>query len=420
MLELLPERYPRAPDKMARLTIRSVEAMKPKPTRQEIPDSFLPGLYLIQQPKPSGARSWAVRYRHQGVPRKLTLGSYPAIDLKAARHLAGKALRAVAEGRDPGREKILARAAKADSIDRIVEEFLERYVRRSTRPRTAHEYERLLRQHVLPRWRGHMVSEVSRRDVLDLLDRVVDGGAPIVANRVLAVVRKLFNWCVARDIIAASPCAGVKAPTAERTRDRVLSDDELRLVLQAANKIDYPFGALVKLLALTGQRRDEVARMRRTEVDLDKRLWTLPRERTKADRPHEVPLSNGALDILKAVPRVTGSPFVLTTNNGASPVSGFSKAKRRLDALLPADMPPWRLHDLRRSCASGLARLGVAVHITEAVLNHRSGAISGVAAVYNRYDYRVEKTEALQTWGRHIEALVSGKPAKVAHLRGKR
>jgi hypothetical protein len=119
---------------MARLTIRSVEAMKPKPTRQEIPDSFLPGLYLIQQPKPSGARSWAVRYRHQGVPRKLTLGSYPAIDLKAARHLAGKALRAVAEGRDPGREKILARAAKADSIDRIVEEFLERYVRRSTRP----------------------------------------------------------------------------------------------------------------------------------------------------------------------------------------------------------------------------------------------------------------------------------------------
>src|SRR5262245_7590009 len=135
-----------------RLTVKTVEAMKPGPARREIPDTFLPGLYLVQQP--SGAKGWAVRYRHQGVPRKLTLGAYPAIDLKTARALAGKALRAVAEGRDPGREKIEARAAKADSIDRIVEEFLERHERRSTRPRTAHETERLFRRNVLPRWHG--------------------------------------------------------------------------------------------------------------------------------------------------------------------------------------------------------------------------------------------------------------------------
>src|SRR5262249_52752960 len=160
--------------------------------------SFLPGLYLIQQP--SGAKGWAVRYRHQGVTRKHTLGSYPAIDLKAARTLASKALRAVAEGRDPGREKVLARTAKADSVERVVEEFFERHVRRSNRPRTAQETERLLRQHVLPRWRGRMVHEITRRDVLDILDRVVDGGAPIAANRVLAAVRKFFNWAIARDI----------------------------------------------------------------------------------------------------------------------------------------------------------------------------------------------------------------------------
>jgi integrase len=404
---------------MARLTIRSVEAMKPRPVRQEIPDSFLPGLYLIAQP--SGAKGWAVRYRHNGATRKLTLGSYPAIDLKAARELGAKALRAVAEGRDPGREKILARTAKADSVDRIVEDFLERHVRRSNRPRTAQETERLLRRHVLPRWRGRMVHDVTRRDVLEILDRVVDGGAPIAANRVLAAVRKFFSWCVARDIIAVSPCAGVKPPTAERARDRVLSDDELRLVWAAADKLGGTFGPLAKLLALTGQRRDEVARMRWDELDLDARLWTLPPARTKNNQPHEVPLSKAALAVLESVPRIAGSPFVLTTNGGASAASGYSKGRRRLDALLPADMPAWRLHDLRRTCASGLARLGINLPVIEKLLNHSSGSFAGIVGVYQKHSFADEKRAALEAWGNFVAALVGGKPAtKVVRLRGKR
>jgi integrase len=402
---------------MARLTIRSVEAMKPKAVRQEIPDSFLPGLYLIQQP--SGAKGWAVRYRHQGIPRKLTLGGYPALGLQDARKLGAKALRAVAEGRDPGREKVQARAAKADSADRIVEEFLDRHVRRSNRPRTAQETERLLRQHVLPRWRGRMVHEITRRDVLDVLDRVVDAGAPIAANRVLAAVRKFFNWCVARDIIAASPCAGVKPPTAERARDRVLSDDELKRVLQAADKVGGTFGPLVKLLALTGQRRDEVAQMRWDEVNIDKRLWALAPARVKNNQSHQVPLSAAALAVLEQLPRVAGSPFVLT-NGGASPASGYSKGKRRLDALLPADMPPWRLHDLRRSAASGMARLGVNLPVIEKVLNHASGSFAGIVGVYQKHSFANEKRAALEAWGRHVDSLISGKPAKVVRLREKR
>jgi integrase len=404
---------------MARLTNRSVEAMKPGSVRQEIPDSFLPGLYLIQQP--SGAKGWAVRYRHQGVPRKHTLGSYPALGLKDARELAAKALRSVAEGRDPGREKIQARAAKADSVDRIVEEFLERHVRRSNRPRTAEETERLLRQHVLPRWRGRMVHDITRRDVLDILDRVVDGGAPIAANRVLAAVRKFFNWCVARDILAASPCAGVKPPTAERSRDRVLTDDELRLVWAAAEKLGGTFGPLVKLLALTGQRRDEVARIKFEEINFYARLWTLPPARTKNNQPHEVPLSKPALAVLQRLPRTVESPFVLTTNGGASPASGYSKNKRRLDALLPADMPSWRLHDLRRTAASGMARLGVNLPVIEKVLNHASGSFAGIVGVYQRHSFADEKRHALEAWGNFVEALVEGKPAsKVVRLREKR
>ena len=289
-------------------------------------------------------------------------------------------------------------------------------MRRSNRPRTVQGTERLLRQHVLPHWRGRLMHEITRRDVLDILDRVVDGGAPIAANRVHAAVRKFFNWAVARDILAASPCAGVKPPTAERARDRVLSDVELRFVWQATDKLSGTFGPLVKLLALTGQRRDEVARMRWDELDLDARLWTLPAERTKNSKPHEIPLSNAALAALQNVPNIAGSPFVFATNGGASPVSGYSDGKRRLDALLPADMPAWRLHDLRRTCASGLARLGINLPVIEKVLNHSSGSFAGIVGVYQKHSFADEKRQALEAWGRHVDSLVSR--SKVARIRG--
>jgi integrase len=376
------------------LTVRAIEAIKPGQARREIPDAYMPGLYLVVQP--SGARSWAVRYRCAGRTRKHTLGVYPQIDLRAARELGGKALRAAAEGRDPAREKAQARSAKVDSIERVAAQFIDRHCKRSNRQRTAEETQRLLRLHVLPRWHGRMVHEITRRDVIDILDRVVDGGAPIAANRTFSAVRKMFNWAVARDIIALSPCAGVKPPTAERSRDRKLSDEELKLVWQAAGEIGWPFGTMVQMLILTGQRRDEVARMTWDEVDLGQRLWTLPRERVKNNEAHEVPLSDAAIAVLTALPHV--GAYVFTTN-GTSPSSGYSKGKRRLDALLPADMAPWRLHDLRRTCASGMAKLGIPVHVTEAVLNHRSGTISGIAAVYNRYEYQDEKARALEAWG---------------------
>src|SRR5262249_25944414 len=198
------------------LTARTIETIKPGAERREIADRHMPGLCLVLQP--SGAKSWAVRYRHAGTPRKHTLGSYPVIDLKSARGLASKALRAVAEGRDPGREKMQERTAKPDTVEAVARQFVERHCKRSNRPRTARETQRLLDLHVLPRWRGRLVRDIIRRDVLDLLDRVVDGGKPIAANRTLAAIRKMFNWAVARDIIAASPCAGVKPPTAERSR----------------------------------------------------------------------------------------------------------------------------------------------------------------------------------------------------------
>ena len=391
---------------MARaLTTRAVETTKPGQERREIPDRHMPGLYLVVQP--SGAKGWAVRYRHAGTPRKHTLGAYPAIDLKAARDLASKALRAVAEGRDPGREKIQERAAKPDTVETVARQFIERHCKRSNRPRTARETQRLLDLHVLPHWRTRLTREITRRDVLDLLDRIVDVGKPIAANRTFSAVRKMFNWAVARDIITASPCAGVKSPTAERSRDQSSSDSELRDVWHAANKVGGPFGALVQLLIVTGQRRDEVAQMRWAEIDLDGRLWTLAPARVKNDQPHDVPLSDSAIAILQVLPRI-GNEYVLTTN-GEAPSSNYAKNKHRLDALLPDDMPPWRLHDLRRTAASGMARLGVNLPIIEKVLNHSSGSFAGIVGVYQKHTFADEKRQALQNWGAFVDELVSGR-----------
>jgi integrase len=395
------------------LNVRTVESVKPAAERREIPDGLLPGLYLVIQP--SGSRSWAVRYRHHGHPCKYTIGRYPAIDLASARKLASAALRAVAEGRDPTQEKKQARPAKADDIETVAVQFIERHCNRSNRPRTAAETAHLLEQHVLPRLRGRSVREITRRDILDVLDRVVDNGAPISANRTLAAVRKLFNWAVSRDIIAVSPCAGVKPPTPERARDRVLSDDELVRVWRAAEKIGGPFGALVQLLALTGQRRDEVAGMRWDELDLEARLWTLPRGRVKTDQGHVVPLSAAAVTIISSIPRIAESPFVLTTN-GTAPSSGYSKGKRKLDALLPPAMLPWRLHDLRRTVASGMARLGINLPVIEKVLNHSSGSFAGIVSVYQKHSFADEKRAALDVWSRHVARVVCGKPAKVVQL----
>jgi integrase len=370
----------------------------------------MPGLYLVLQP--SGARSWAVRYRGGGRPRKHTLGSYPTIDLKTARDLAGRALRAAAEGRDPGREKAHDRAAGRDTVEAIAEQFIKRHCSRKNRPSTKTGTERLLRQYVLPRWGTRLARDITRRDVIDLLDRIVDAGKPIAANRVLAAVRKMFNWCLERDILEKTPFAGVKPPTDEQPRDRVLKDSEIRAAWLAADQLGGPFGALVKILILTGQRRDEVARMQWAELNLEAALWVLPPERVKNKLAHEIPLSAPALAVLEALPRV-GDQFVLTTS-GEAPSSNYSKGKRRLDALLPSDMLAWRLHDLRRSVASGMAQIGVSLPVIEKCLNHISGTFSGIVSVYQKHTFADEKRAAFDAWGAFVADLVSDRPRQNA------
>jgi integrase len=419
------------------LTVAAVAKVKPKlnpKRRREIPDGLLPGLYLIVQP--SGAKSWAVRYRHGRKSRKHTLGSYPALELKDARDEARKALQQVQKGADPAQEKKIQRRradVKADDFEAIARLFIERH--QKPKNRSWKETARLLglgpdkakaeaagdpksfvaaKGGLVAKWSDRKIGDISKADILAAIDDIVDRGAPIIANRTLAALRTLFNWALGRALIDLSPCAGVKPPAPEKSRDRMLSDDELRAVWNAAGEIGWPFGDITRLLILTGQRRDEVAQMEWSEIDLERKLWTLPRGRVKNDNGHEVPLSAHAIEIIRKLPRLKDCAFVFSTT-GNGPVSGFAKAKERLDEK--AGVAHWRLHDLRRTVASGMARLGIALPVIEKVLNHSSGSFRGIVGVYQRHSFSDEKRAALDAWAAQIERIVNPPGDNVIELR---
>lgn len=416
----------------AALTAKSVESAKAGSSRKEIPDGALQGLYLIVQP--SGVKSWAVRYRHATKPRKMTLGGYPALTLADARKEAQKALRMVSEGRDPATEKADdddARPAHMDLVPAVLDEFVSRYVEVKNSQSYIDETKRIIEADLKPAWKQKLIKAVTKRDVLRLLDKIVDRGAPIMANRVRALLSKFFAWCVERDIIEFSPMTSIKPPSKEKTRERVLSDDEIALVLKACDAIGAPFGPMVKMLFFTGQRRTEVAGARFTEMEIEEnnQLWVIPPERAKNKKEHFVPLTSVVLDLITSLPRIAPaegkSAAFLFTTNGKTPVSGFSKAKKTVDKAMidilretakeegtdpeKVRLEPWTFHDIRRTVASGMARMNVAVHVVEAILNHKSGSIRGVAAVYNRYDYADEKRDALSAWSDYLARLAPEK-----------
>lgn len=392
---------------MARaLTTKAVENLKPDPgKRLEVPDPALAGLYLIVQP--TGAKSWALRYRFDGKPAKLTLGRWPTMGVAEARAAATASLDILDHGRNPAGEK-KAQAAAADQSDRdkvaaVIDLFLKRH---ASHNRRGDDVAAMFRREIMEKWGGRDIQTIAKRDVIDVLDAIVDRGSPVTANRLRAHLNTLFNWAKGRDIIQVNPLDGIKPPAPEKARDRVLTTEEIRLFWQASAGMEYPFGPLYRVLLLTGQRLREVAEMTWQEIEGD--TWTLPASRSKNGDEHVVPLSPEVVAILQALPRI--GRFIFTTT-GKSPVSGFTRAKERVDRLMteaanrdlpagsdPVSIPPFTIHDLRRTAATGMAGLRFPPHVVEAVLNHRSGTRRGVAGVYNRFDYAEEKRRALEAW----------------------
>jgi integrase len=401
-----------------KLTARSVEQAKPRKAagnfiRTEIPDAGKPGLYLVIQP--SGKKSWAVRYRFRGQPRKLTLEGFPSLAI--AHRLAQAELDKVADGRDPAAEKKQARAGGADSFSVVAGRYLRQHVNRNNRDLWAAEVKRLLDVEILPRWKNEQADEITKRDVSELLDGIIERGSPITANRAYAVIRRLFGWAHEKDIVKSSPCEGLTRPVKERSRDRILDDGEIRLFWHACEGAGYPFGSIGKLLLLTGQRLREVGEMTDGELDLALRQWTIPRQRSKNDEAHIVPLSDAALAVFDSLPRIRGAKGYLFTTTGETAASGFSRAKAAIDKAMGSP-PHWTFHDLRRTMASGMARLGIQLPVIEKVLNHRSGSFSGIVGVYQRHDFADEKRKALEAWARFVTSLVEDKPAaNVVELR---
>jgi integrase len=282
--------------------------------------------------------------------------------------------------------------------------------------KTFTEAKRIIDRYVLPHWKGLQIDQISRREVLDLIDGIADRGIKIQALRVHAALHRLFAWAVGRGVIGVNPMTGLPKPAAEVKRDRVLTNDEVVKVWQGAEQLGFPFGTVVQLLILTGARREEIGQLKRSEIIDD--TISLKGDRTKNGEPHDIPLSAPALTLLKDAPRIGHSEYVFTTT-GKTPVSGWSRAKSELDEI--TGVTDWRIHDLRRVAATGLQKLGTPLQVTEAILGHVSGSRAGVVGIYQRHDYANEKRSALESWGEHVMALVEGRASGVVlPMRGKR
>jgi integrase len=363
-------------------------------------DAALPGFGVKVTPK--GRKVFIVLYRTGGAGsklRKYTIGPYGRVTPHLARAAAQKVFTARLEGRDPAAEKReRKRRLVADRLEDLLETFVEQ---RLSQNRSGAEIARLLRREMGKAWAGRSIHAIAKRDVVEVVSAIEQRGAPVAANKALKSIKMFLRWCVGRAILDLSPAEGVPMPTKEVARDRVLSDEEVAKVILTAREIDDRYGGIVELLALTGQRREEVARLAWEELDLSRRVWTIPKQRTKNAKSHVVHLSDEAMAVLER--RQKHGPHVFAFHGG-KPFQEFSFAKRKLDEL--SGVSGWRLHDLRRTCVSGMARLGVAPHVADKTLNHQSGTISGVAAVYQRHEFLRERKDALQRWGAHVAKIV--------------
>lgn len=397
-----------------RLTVPAIERMsKPSQAQVDIFDQQLPSFGL--RISKSGTKSFFVTTRVHGRLKRITLGRWPALGLADARARAGAILEQARSGFDPIEIETKRRNAevrqRGATFDLLVERFMTEHVETNLRPTTAREYRRYLQGNDTAPWWSKPVASITKDDVTTVILGIKDRGSPGAAGRGLAYLSKFFNWCAQHDIIETPPTLRLSAPVKSQSRDRVLTSEELAIIWQAFEFEGGLFGSLFQLLLLTGQRRQEVAGMSWDELrDLDSAdaIWQLPRSRTKNKRPHIVPLSPPALAIINIMP-ITGD-FVFSAT-GTTPVSGFGKAKARIDRRIEENYGPiehWTLHDLRRTMVTVMNEdLRVAPHVVEAVVNHLSGtAKAGVAGVYNRALYLDERCFALMAWANYIIELV--------------
>jgi integrase len=417
---------------------------------------------------PSGARSWVMRFRRPtGASAKLTLGTADVtgqeiagepkigghLTLAAARRLAAEVNRQRALGRDPAAdhltEKKRTRINASNTFGAAAGRFIVEYARPNTRRwretavlfglRAVKDELEIIPDGLAERWAEKPLRDVTAHDVYDVLSECRSRGVPGLLRRrprvsdtsaraMYAALSKFFNWLARQPgTIERNPVAGVERPPTPAARDRVLDDNEVRWFWRACDEIGEPFDALLRLLLVTGARREEVARMTRGEINACGTTFTLSSARTKNGRPHDVPLSPLAREIITGVKLISGDSGYVFTTTGTSPVSGFSQLKKRLDKLMTRlaredagragrdpgkiKIPPWTLHDLRRTAVTGMARAGADLHVIERAVNHVSGSFGGIVGTYQKHRYAAEVRAALAAWANLIREITSGVPA---------
>jgi integrase len=409
---------------VARLTDRSIEALRPKVARYEVWDEARRGFGVRVTPR--GVKSFVWVYHFDGRPRRLTLGTYPRLSLASAGVRLAEAKDLLAKGIDPGSRAAAERDSdrRAETVEELVASYLDRYAR--ARKRSASEDERILRKDVLSRWATRKAKDITRRDIVRLLNEIVDRGAPIQANRTLTILRRMFKFAVGQAILEMSPCDQVERPSAENERNRALGEDEIRLLWRALETASMEPNArrILRMMLVTGQRKGEVMGIHEQEIDHEKRLWILPTSRAKNGREHLIPLSATALRILaEAGPneagylfpsKLTGEPYRGQSIDHATRYLFDSRliSKARKKPSRKAAAPPlagfmerFTPHDLRRTVATRMRELGISRGDVKMVLNHVE---TDVTARYDRYDGLAEKRRALDLWAKRLEQIVAG------------
>ena len=403
-------------------------ARAPKGKRIERFDSGADGLCLRITDR--GTKTWCISYHFPDENDEIrhtryTIGSWPAIGVAEARDEARLIKSQARTGIDPKAVREAAREKKrAEAKTKTRKTFkaiAENYIALEVPGlKRGSESEALIRKMLIPEWGDRQVSKIEPSDLTELTDRLQKDGKPMAARRTYEIVTRVFNWAQGRGDIGASPFAALKPPVKKKPRGRALKDHEIKALWPALAEMAYPFGPLQQLLLLLGQRRSEVAEMQWSEVDTNKRQWTIPAERSKNQSEHIVPLPDAAIDILDSLPRFTEGDCVFTTTAGRRPVAGFSKAKVRTDQILAENkttIEGWRVHDLRRTCRTGMARLGVPEIVSERVLNHLP---QGLGKIYNLHEYLPEKADALARWAQEVANIVEPPPDNVVKLKAEK
>jgi integrase len=371
-----------------KLTDLSLKRLRvPENGRVTCVDDTLPGFGV--RVTASGVKTFTLMYGRSR--KRVTIGRYPTITL--------------AEARAKARELLAQRTLGKEDLPTIKFEdalpvFLaSQYPEHSLKPRTRQEAERVFRKHFLAPFRYEVLHTITTHDITRIVDRMRK--TPSEARHAFAIIRLFFNWAERRRYVLKSPCWGVNPPKASPPRDRVLSRDEIKVVLAAARESTSTYAIIVEILVYTGQRRGEIAGLRHEWIDWQNHTITFPAAITKNKRPHTIPFGLRVAELLQKG-KVKG---VLFPGRGVdTPFDGWSKSKPKFDTRCP--LPHWTLHDLRRTFATNLAALGVPVHVTEKALNHVSGTTGGIVAVYQRHTYEKEIREAMDAWEEYLTKLM--------------